>query len=238
MGALLITKLKEEYPDRILKTYSVIPSREMSDVVVEPYNAVLALARSIECTDQTFCVDNQALHHICTRVLKINAPTFADANRLIACCMSGITACFRFPGQLNTDLRKLMVNLVPFPRLHFFVPGYAPLQSRSASPYNVLSVQTLTQQLFHADSMYVNCDPSMAKFFTVAAIFRGRMSTKVGKISNRFDSGANPHIRCLVFSSWTSRCSTCGIKTAPVSSSGYRATFKQRYATSRPADLT
>jgi len=29
----------------------------------------------------------------------------------------------QFPGQLNSDLRKLAVNMVPFPRLHFFTVG-------------------------------------------------------------------------------------------------------------------
>merc|ERR1712080_106087 len=33
-------------------------------------------------------------------------------------------------GQLNADLRKLAVNMVPFPRLHFFMPGFAPLVAR------------------------------------------------------------------------------------------------------------
>ncbi|KOC68978.1 Tubulin beta-1 chain [Habropoda laboriosa] len=178
MGALLMGKLKEEYPERIVKAYSVLPSSEMSDVVVEPYNAVLSLSRSIECTDQTYCVDNRAMSYICTHVLKLATPTFSDANRLISGCMSGITTCFRFPGQLNTDLRKLQVNLVPFPRLHFFVPGYAPLFSRAAAPYKVLSVPELAQQLFHANSMFVYCDPKMGKFLTLAAIFRGRMSSK------------------------------------------------------------
>ena len=31
--------------------------------------------------------------------------------------MSGVTTCLRFPGQLNADLRKIGVNMVPFPRL-------------------------------------------------------------------------------------------------------------------------
>ena len=47
--------------------------------------------------------------------------------------MSGVTTCLRFPGQLNSDLRKLAVNMVPFPRLHFFMVGFAPLTSRGAS---------------------------------------------------------------------------------------------------------
>jgi len=29
--------------------------------------------------------------------------------------MSGVTTCLRFPGQLNCDLRKIAVNLIPFP---------------------------------------------------------------------------------------------------------------------------
>ncbi|XP_076629472.1 tubulin beta-1 chain-like isoform X2 [Colletes latitarsis] len=178
MGSLLATKMKEEYPDRILKTYSVIPSPMMSDVVVEPYNAILSIGKFMELTDQTYCMDNQALHHICTRVLKISTPTLADANHLIASCIAGITASLRFPGQLNTDLRKLQTNMVPFPRLHFFVPGYAPLTSRSSAPYQMLSVPALTQQLFSGNNMLADCDLLLGKFLTMAAIFRGRMSTK------------------------------------------------------------
>jgi tubulin beta len=52
-----------------------------------------------------------------------------DLNHLISATMSGVTCCLRFPGQLNSDLRKLAVNLIPFPRLHFFMVGFAPLTS-------------------------------------------------------------------------------------------------------------
>ena len=33
-------------------------------------------------------------------------------------------------GKLNGDLRKMGVNLVPFPRLHFFLIAQAPLSSK------------------------------------------------------------------------------------------------------------
>merc|ERR1712125_176902 len=39
MGTLLISKIREEYPDRQMVTYSVMPSPKVSDTVVEPYNA-------------------------------------------------------------------------------------------------------------------------------------------------------------------------------------------------------
>lgn len=43
MGTLLISKIREEYPDRIMLTFSVFPSPKVSDTVVEPYNASLTM---------------------------------------------------------------------------------------------------------------------------------------------------------------------------------------------------
>ena len=79
--------------------------------------------------------------------LQMTNPTFGDLNHLISAVMSGVTCCLRFPGQLNADLRKLAVNLIPFPRLHFFMVGFAPLTSRGSQSYRQLSVPELTQQV-------------------------------------------------------------------------------------------
>lgn len=38
MGTLLISKIREEYPDRMMCTYSVVPSPKVSDTVVEVKN--------------------------------------------------------------------------------------------------------------------------------------------------------------------------------------------------------
>ncbi|SYZ69027.1 Tubulin_C-terminal_domain_containing_protein [Leishmania braziliensis MHOM/BR/75/M2904] len=92
--------------------------------------------------------------------------------------MSGVTCCLRFPGQLNSDLRKLAVNLVPFPRLHFFMMGFAPLTSRGSQQYRGLSVAELTQQMFDAKNMMQAADPRHGRYLTASALFRGRMSTK------------------------------------------------------------
>ena len=125
LGTLLVSKIREEYPDRIMNTFSVMPSPKVSDTVVEPYNCTLSTHQLVECTDQTFVIDNEALYDICFRTLKLATPTYGDLNHLVSLTMSGITTCLRFPGQLNADLRKLATNMVPFPRLHFFVPGFA-----------------------------------------------------------------------------------------------------------------
>ena len=80
--------------------------------------------------------------------------------------MSGVTTCLRFPGQLNADLRKLAVNMVPFPRLHFFMPGFAPLTARGSQQYRALTVPELTQQMFDAKNMMAACDPRHGRYLT------------------------------------------------------------------------
>ncbi|XP_061589158.1 tubulin beta chain-like [Cololabis saira] len=178
MGTLLISKIREEYPDRIMNTFSVVPSPKVSDTVVEPYNATLSVHQLVENTDETYCIDNEALYDICFRTLKLTTPTYGDLNHLVSATMSGVTTCLRFPGQLNADLRKLAINMVPFPRLHFFMPGSAPLTSRGSQRYRALSVPELTQQMFDAKNMMAACDPRHGRYLTVAAIFRGHVSMK------------------------------------------------------------
>ncbi|CAE7223333.1 BTU1, partial [Symbiodinium microadriaticum] len=122
--------------------------------------------------------DNEALYDICFRTLKLTTPTYGDLNHLVSAAMSGVTCCLRFPGQLNCDLRKIAVNLVPFPRLHFFMTGFAPLTSRGSQQYRALTVPELTQQMFDAKNMMCAADPRHGRYLTAAALFRGRMSTK------------------------------------------------------------
>merc|ERR1712038_1606636 len=156
MGTLLLLKLRDAYPDRILATFSVYPSPKVSDTVVEPYNAVLSSHQ----------------------LLKQNAPTYADLNFLISCVMAGVTASLRFPGKLNGDLRKLGVNLVPFPRLHFFLISQSPLQSKDNQAYQLVNVQELCNQSFSPRNFFSNVKPDDGKYLTASLLFRGPMSTQ------------------------------------------------------------
>ena len=176
--------------------------------MVEPYNATLSVhqvkelkpqhkfilcCQLVENSDESFCIDNEALYDICFRTLKLTTPTYGDLNHLVSLTMSGVTTCLRFPGQLNADLRKLAVNMVPFPRLHFFMPGFAPLTARGSQQYKALTVPELTQQMFDARNMMVAVDPRHGRYLTVAGIFRGRISmnevdTQMAQIQNKSSS--------------------------------------------------
>lgn len=178
MGTLLLTRINEEYPDRILCSYAVFPSPKVSEVVVEPYNAALATHSLIQVCNEVMVLDNEALYDLCKFSLGIKQPEYRDLNKLVSSCMSGVTCCLRFPGQLNSDLRKLAVNLIPFNRLHFFVMSSAPLVSCRNQQYNALNVTELVKQVFNKRNLMCACDVENGKYLSACAMFRGKISTK------------------------------------------------------------
>ncbi|KAJ0596735.1 putative purine-nucleoside phosphorylase [Helianthus debilis subsp. tardiflorus] len=194
MGTLLISKIREEYPDRMMMTFSVFPSPKVSDTVVEPYNATLSVHQLVENADECMVLDNEALYDICFRTLKLTTPSFGDLNHLISATMSGVTCCLRFPGQLNSDLRKLAVNLIPFPRLHFFMVGFAPLTSRGSQQYRALTVPELTQQMWDAKNM-------MSTGLKMASTFIGN-STSIQEMFRRVSEQFTAMFRRKAFLHW------------------------------------
>lgn len=108
----------------------------------------------------------------------------------VSVTMSGVTTCLRFPGQLNADLRKLAVNMVPFPRLHFFMPGFAPLSARGAAAYRALNVAELTQQV---SFVFINYFPKI-KFNPPQSLRTSLSKCMIITILSRFS------LKCIFFS--------------------------------------
>ena len=61
---VLISKIREEYPDRLLM-FSVVPSSMVSDTVVEPYKCTLSVHQLVENAPKVRCSDNEALYDSC-----------------------------------------------------------------------------------------------------------------------------------------------------------------------------
>ncbi|XP_025237496.1 tubulin beta-7 chain isoform X25 [Theropithecus gelada] len=98
MGTLLISKIREEYPDRIMNTFSVVPSPKVSDTVVEPYNATLSVHQLVENTDETYCIDNEALYDICFLTFIGNSTAIQELFKRIS---EQFTAMFRRKAFLH-----------------------------------------------------------------------------------------------------------------------------------------
>ncbi|KAI9454755.1 beta-tubulin 2 [Lactarius psammicola] len=173
LGSLLLSKLREEYPDRILATFSILPSPKVSETVVEPYNALLSVHQLVENSDMTICIDNEALYDITTRALKVKSPTFDDLNSLVSQVMCGVSTSLRFPGQLNGS-----VAMITLGALHFLAPSYAPFYDPKAQSFHRISVPDLTSALFDRKNLLVACDPRFGRYLTAATIFRGKIASR------------------------------------------------------------
>ena len=157
---------------------------------MEPYNAIMSIAQIIEDTDISFVIDNEALFNISQKVLKQKSPSFADLNWIMSLSMSGCTASLRFPGILNCDLRKLSVNLTPFPRLHFFTSSYAPLiQKGKEWKLTDWTLSKISDKIWSSQNLLTSIKHSVnAKYLSAAVVFRGRniSSEEIESINRRY----------------------------------------------------
>lgn len=172
-GALLLERLSTDYGKKCKLEFAVYPAPRVSTSVVEPYNAVLSTHSTIENSDCTFLVDNEAVYDICRRNLDIPRPDYEHLNRLIAQVVSSITSSLRFDGALNVDLNEFQTNLVPYPRIHYPLISYAPVVSAKKSSHESFKVSELTFQCFEPNNQMVVCDPRNGKYMAVALLYRG-----------------------------------------------------------------
>eukprot|EP01083_Nonionella_stella_P306515 1073799_1 len=177
LGTLVLRKLRDTYPGRILATFSVVTrSRFAVEVNVEPYNQTLALSEMIENADITSLFDNDALSNISHNVLRLRQPKYADYNWIMSHAMSGITSTLRFDtyNDLHVSWRKLGMNMITFPRLHFLCSGQTPLFRKGCHMQcDTLTVQQVADQVMSPRHWMCNVRPEDGRYLSTANIYRG-----------------------------------------------------------------
>jgi len=177
-GSLLLERLSIDYGKKSKVEFAVYPSPQVSTAVVEPYNSVLCSHTMLEHSDVAFMIDNEAMYDICRRNLDIERPTYTNLNRLIAQCISSITASLRFDGQLNVDLTEFQTNLVPYPRISFPLCSFAPVIAAEKAYHEQMSVADITNSVFEPANMMVKCDPRHGKYMACCMMYRGDVVPK------------------------------------------------------------
>ncbi|CAL4058713.1 unnamed protein product, partial [Meganyctiphanes norvegica] len=177
-GSLLMEELSIEYGKKSKLTFSIYPAPQVSTAVVEPYNSILFTHTTLEHTDVTFMVDNEAIYDLCRKELGITMPTYTNLNRIIGQVVSSITASLRFDGALNVDLTEFQTNLVPYPRIHFPLATYAPIVSADRALHDNFDVRSITAKCFEPAHQMVKCDPQDGKYMACCLLFRGDVVPK------------------------------------------------------------
>ncbi|XP_046573456.1 tubulin alpha-1 chain-like [Haliotis rubra] len=173
--SLLMEKLSDIYGDKMKLAFSVYPTPQLSDEVVDPYNAVLSTHFLLQQSDSVFVIDNEALYNISHNLIT-ERPTFANLNNVIAQMASSVTLPLRSEGALNVDLKEIQTNLVPHPRIKFPVASYAPIIKKGG--VGTPSVSDMTNACFNPNNQMVRCDPSRATFMACCLQYRGNIDPK------------------------------------------------------------
>lgn len=192
LGSFLLEKLNDRFPKKLIQTYSVFPNQtESSDVVVQPYNALLALKRLTLNADSVVVLDNTALNRIAVDRLHLENPTFEQVNSLVSTVMAASTTTLRYPGYMNNDLVGLTASLVPTPSCHFLLTGYTPLTvldgtRASGSTVRKTTVLDVMRRLLQPKNHMVSIPTKKGAYMSVLNIIQGEVDpTQVHKSLQR-----------------------------------------------------
>ncbi|QQK47124.1 Gamma tubulin, putative [Penicillium digitatum] len=176
LGSFILERMNDRFPKKLIQTYSVFPDTQ-SDVVVNPYNSLLAMRRLTQDADSVVVLDNGALSRIVADRLHVQEPSFHQTNQLVSTVMSASTTTLRYPGYMHNDLAGIIASLIPTPRSHFLLTSYTPFtganieQARTVRKTTVLDVM---RRLLQPKNRMVSVNPSKSScYISILNIIQG-----------------------------------------------------------------
>ncbi|KAE8316801.1 tubulin-domain-containing protein [Aspergillus transmontanensis] len=177
MGSFILERMNDRFPKKLIQTYSVFPDTQAADVVVNPYNSILAMRRLTQNADSVVVLDNGALSRIVADRLHVLQPSLQQTNQLVSTVMSASTTTLRYPGYMHNDLVGIVASLIPTPRSHFLITSYTPFtgdnieQAKTVRKTTVLDVM---RRLLQPKNRMVSINPSKSScYISILNIIQG-----------------------------------------------------------------
>ena len=154
-----------------LLSVMIMPSFDVSSLIVEPYNFVFGFHYFTDYCDLNFWYDNKSLYKICENKLKIDSPSFKDINKLISYHFSSVISSARFSSNeywksnesnipiyesySQTSFDRFNLNLVPHPKLHFISTSFCPYIADIDRYKEDYSTEEITNSVLNEDSYMI-----------------------------------------------------------------------------------
>lgn len=164
LGSFLLERMNDRFPKKLIQTYSVFPdTQNAGDVVVQPYNSLLALKRLTQNADSVVVLDNGALSRIAADTLHVQEPSFQQTNQLVSTVMCASTTTLRYPGYMHNDLVGIVASLIPTPKCHFLQTSYTPFTGDNVEAARMVrktTVLDVMRRLLQPKNRMVSANPS------------------------------------------------------------------------------
>lgn len=119
-----------------------MPSPNISNVVVEHYNALLTMHTIINLRNHpSILFDNEALLKIQKKKDSNHKGNFTEVNKMLAIAYANLTSPSRFPCDGNVGLKKMAQNLLEFPNQKFLtisMPSHSDMMVSKCKMNNIL----------------------------------------------------------------------------------------------------
>ncbi|CAD8120553.1 unnamed protein product [Paramecium sonneborni] len=125
--SLVLERLSEEYGKKIQKNAFVLyPSSQISNNLIDSYNAVFSTHMMSEYCNSVITFDNQSIYNVIDNQIGLDYVDYTQLNNVIAQVISTYTGVKRHTNICNN---MIFSNMCPYPTLHFIIPSYGLLRS-------------------------------------------------------------------------------------------------------------
>jgi Tubulin/FtsZ family, GTPase domain len=153
LGYNMLSELKDFGYDKMSVTQCLYPNSNVSDNILETYNATLIHDSLVCASEMTFMLDNHSLTQFAKNNYSLHSVTTTDLNQIISDFNLLTTASMRFRSAPSSyDFRKIATSIVPFPRMHFMSPSMAGFKL-SGTGYES---ETMVQELFDKNGSLID----------------------------------------------------------------------------------